>query len=106
VVTRVAIAALATVFLVVLLMTHPPATAAKAFPSPAAGATVFSRQAGRDVLALGPTTPAWFEVAVDKSTLRTLDLRMIANGHFMHDVYAFRAVSIRPPHSRSHRNRS
>ena len=34
-----------------------------------------------------PGTPAWFEVELDKQTLRTLDLRMTTTAHFMHDVY-------------------
>jgi hypothetical protein len=34
-----------------------------------------------------PRTPAWFAVVLDKKTLRTLDLRMVTTGHFMHDVY-------------------
>jgi hypothetical protein len=34
-----------------------------------------------------PGTPAWFEVVLDKATLRTLDLRMVTTAHFMHDVY-------------------
>ncbi|MGD0714151.1 MAG: hypothetical protein ABSB24_08205 [Gaiellaceae bacterium] len=34
-----------------------------------------------------PATPAWFEVELDKQTLRTLDLRMTTTAHFMHDVY-------------------
>lgn len=35
-----------------------------------------------------PSTPAWFEVELDKSTLHTLDLRMITTAHFMHDTYS------------------
>jgi hypothetical protein len=34
-----------------------------------------------------PRTPAWFSVALDKQTLRTLELRMVATAHFMHHVY-------------------
>jgi len=34
-----------------------------------------------------PKTPGWFTVVVDRETLRTLDLRMVATAHFMHDVY-------------------
>jgi uncharacterized membrane protein len=36
---------------------------------------------------LDPTVPAWFEVALDRRTLRTLDVRMTAAAHFMHDRY-------------------
>jgi hypothetical protein len=46
-----------------------------------------------------PKTPAWFTVVLDRRTLRTLDLRMVATAHFMHDVYgAFDATpAIRMP---------
>ena len=37
---------------------------------------------------LDPTVPAWFEVAIDKRSLRTLDLHMTAAAHFMHDHYS------------------
>jgi hypothetical protein len=32
-------------------------------------------------------SPAWFTLVLDRATLRTLDLRMVTNAHFMHDVY-------------------
>lgn len=35
-----------------------------------------------------PNTPAWFTIAVEKSTTRTLDMHMIATSHFMHDTYS------------------
>ena len=35
-----------------------------------------------------PGTPAWFQVAIDRQSYRTLDSRMITTAHFMHDVYA------------------
>jgi len=46
-----------------------------------------------------PATPGWFEVELEKRTLRTLDLRMTATAHFMHDAYgAFdQPAGIRPP---------
>ena len=46
-----------------------------------------------------PTIPAWFEVAIEKSTARTLDTRMMATAHFMHDSYGSfdRARPITPP---------
>ncbi len=49
-----------------------------------------------------PRTPAWFEITVDKRTMRTLDLRMTTTAHFMHERYrAFDApLSVRPPTSR------
>jgi hypothetical protein len=34
-----------------------------------------------------PSTPAWFEAAIDRRTGRTLELEMTAASHFMHDVY-------------------
>jgi hypothetical protein len=46
-----------------------------------------------------PATPGWFEVAIDKRTLRTLELSMFATAHFMHDVYSGfdEPAGIRPP---------
>ena len=34
-----------------------------------------------------PGTPAWFDVLLDRETLRTLELHMVTTAHFMHDVY-------------------
>ncbi len=34
-----------------------------------------------------PVSLAWFEIAVEKSTARTLDLHMTGAAHFMHDTY-------------------
>jgi hypothetical protein len=47
-----------------------------------------------------PVTPAWFEIAVDRRSLRTVDLHMTTTAHFMHDVYgAFNTTpAITPPH--------
>ena len=63
-----------------------------------------ARLLGRDrrawiVSFLDPTVPAWFRVRLDRRTLRTLDVRMIAGAHFMHDRYgSFDApLRIRPP---------
>ncbi len=46
-----------------------------------------------------PTIPAWFKVAIQKSTMRTLDVQMMATAHFMHDAYGSfnRARPITPP---------
>jgi hypothetical protein len=46
-----------------------------------------------------PTTPAWFEVEIDKETNLPLWLEMIAAAHFMtHTFYAFNApLTILPP---------
>ena len=45
---------------------------------------------GREVWRISfvtPEVPAWFTVAVDKQTLRTLELRMVAPAHFMAHTY-------------------
>jgi hypothetical protein len=46
-----------------------------------------------------PVTPAWFEATVEKRTGHTLELRMVAAAHFMHDVYRSfdHAPAIVPP---------
>ena len=46
-----------------------------------------------------PRTPAWFSLALDKQTLRTFELRMVATAHFMHHVYGpFNApLTLEPP---------
>jgi hypothetical protein len=46
-----------------------------------------------------PRTPGWFEIELEKSTTRTLELKMTATAHFMHDVYhSFdQPAGIRPP---------
>ena len=48
-----------------------------------------------------PQSSAWFELALDRTTLRTLDLRMVTTSHFMHDVFgSFDAARpITPPGS-------
>jgi hypothetical protein len=47
-------------------------------------------------------TPAWFTVAIDRATLRTLELRMVTTAHFMHELYGpfNRPLRIHPPPSR------
>ena len=52
-----------------------------------------------DVSFFDPRTPAWFEVLLDRRTLRTFDLRMNTTAHFMHDTYGpFNArLAIEPP---------
>ena len=42
-----------------------------------------------------PRTPAWFQVALDKRTSRTLKLQMMTTAHFMHDTYS--AFDTAPP---------
>jgi len=46
-----------------------------------------------------PTIPAWFKVAIEKRTTRTLETEMMATAHFMHDAYGSfnRARPITPP---------
>lgn len=46
-----------------------------------------------------PGTPGWFTILVDKATMHTVDIRMTAIAHFMHDTYGpFNApISIKPP---------
>jgi hypothetical protein len=46
-----------------------------------------------------PKTPGWYELLIAKRSLRTLEMRMNATAHFMHDVYGkFNApVRITPP---------
>jgi hypothetical protein len=46
-----------------------------------------------------PGTPAWFDILLDKTTLRTLDLHMTTTAHFTHNVYSSfnRADPISPP---------
>jgi hypothetical protein len=60
------------------------------------------RIAGRPVWRVSffdPKTPGWFLASIDKATARTLDVRMWAASHFMHDTYGqFNApLKIIPP---------
>jgi hypothetical protein len=78
-------------------------------PSPPWGAGAYDvtllgggRLNGRAVVRFSmfePTTPAWYTVTLDRSTLRTLDVSMTAAAHFMRDRYvAFNSPrQIRPP---------
>jgi hypothetical protein len=57
---------------------------------------------GRPVLELSffdPQIQAWFTIWVDRATMRTLELRMVAQAHFMHEVYGpfNRPLRIDPP---------
>ncbi len=63
------------------------------------GATKVQGRPALRVSFYDPETPAWFTVALERKTLRTLDLRMITTAHFMHEVYGqFDAVpEIRAP---------
>jgi hypothetical protein len=42
-----------------------------------------------------PASRSWFTLVIDRKTFRTLDVWMITNAHFMHDVY--RAFNSTPP---------
>jgi hypothetical protein len=46
-----------------------------------------------------PNTPSWLRLVLDRETLRTLDLRMVATAHFMHDrFHSFdETPDVRPP---------
>ena len=48
---------------------------------------------------LDPHIPAWFEVRIDRRTLRPSEVRMIAAAHFMRDRYSHydAPIRIRPP---------
>jgi len=40
-----------------------------------------------------PGIPGWFEIALERSTLRTLETHMIAASHFMLDVYSLQRLA-------------
>jgi hypothetical protein len=46
-----------------------------------------------------PKTPGWYTLLIDKATMHTMDMRMLAQAHFMHDTYSsFDApIAILPP---------
>ena len=56
--------------------------------------TVNGRPAWR-ISFFDPATPAWFDVALDKRTMHTLETTMVTTAHFMHDVYG--AFDSTPP---------
>jgi hypothetical protein len=51
------------------------------------GSGRFGGHAVWEVSFFDPVSLAWFEIAVEKSTDRTLDLHMTGTAHFMHDTY-------------------
>ena len=63
------------------------------------GETTVAGRRARVVTFFDPNVPAWFRLVVDRETDRTLDLRMVATAHFMHDrLHSFDSVPpIRPP---------
>jgi hypothetical protein len=48
-----------------------------------------------------PTTPGWFELSIQKRTMRPVEMQMTATAHFMRQIYsAFNEpVRISPPRS-------
>lgn len=52
------------------------------------GATMVRGHPAWRVTFFDPATPAWFSVLLDKQTLRTLELQMMATAHFMQHVYS------------------
>jgi len=63
------------------------------------GSTVVRGKPAWEASFFDPQIHAWFTIWVEKSTMRTLELRMTAQAHFMHQVYGpFDApVRIAPP---------
>jgi hypothetical protein len=63
------------------------------------GSTVVRGRPAWEASFFDPQIHAWFTIWVEKSTMRTLELRMTAQAHFMHQVYGpFDApVRIAPP---------
>jgi hypothetical protein len=67
------------------------------------GSTVVRGRPAWEASFFDPQVHAWFTIWVEKSTMRTLELRMTAQAHFMHEVYGpFDApVQIAPPAGRT-----
>ncbi len=63
------------------------------------GSGIFKGHPVWTVTFFDPVSLAWFEVAIEKSTMHTLDLHMTATAHFMHDTYGSfdRPLAIQPP---------
>jgi len=63
------------------------------------GTTILNGRQVMAYLVLRPEHPAWFTLAIDCKTFRTLDSRMTATAHFMHDAYRScnATPAIRPP---------
>ena len=59
------------------------------------GETTYRGRRAVRVSFFDPQSRAWFTVTIDPRTSRTLDVWMITNAHFMHDVY--RAFNSTPP---------
>jgi len=82
----------------VLPQPAPPWATAPAHAALRGSSTVSGRAAWL-ISFLEPSTPAWFKLAIDKKTMRTLELRMVAPAHFMHHLYSgFNSgFTIKPP---------
>ena len=63
------------------------------------GATSVAGRPAWHISFFDPATPGWFSILLDEKSFHTLDVRMIAAAHFMHDRYGpFDApLSIVPP---------
>lgn len=63
------------------------------------GSTTLRGRAVWKISFFDPQLPAWFTIWVDRRTARTLELRMTAQAHFMHQVYGpfDRPLRIVPP---------
>jgi hypothetical protein len=66
------------------------------------GVRVVNGRRVAQVALMDPGTPVWFRLQIDMKTFRVSDVRMIADGHFMHQhYYAFnRPLKIEPPRGR------
>jgi hypothetical protein len=68
-------------------LTQPVPTWTKVTNAHLLGSSVVRGQPVWLVSFFDPTIPAWFEVAIAKSTARSLDVHMMATAHFMDDAY-------------------
>jgi hypothetical protein len=59
------------------------------------GTTTFAGRPAWRISFFDPATPSWFELTLDRQSLRTLETRMVATAHFMHDTYG--AFDTTPP---------
>lgn len=81
------------------VLTQPVPTWTKVTNAHLLGSGVVRGQPAWIVSFFDPTIPAWFKVALAKSTGRSLDVHMMATAHFMDDAYGQfdRARPITPP---------
>ena len=64
------------------------------------GATTVAGRPALQITFFDPGIPAWFEILVDRTSLRTLQSRMVAASHFMVDDFSgFNSTpAVEPPH--------